>query len=133
MFVLMVAELPPALSEAPPELSRRARLGNRFQYWCGHSGTRYLFSAVPFETLADFRSAVAMLAEPTADGRFVAWTVAIIDSAGRLHAKDGSWPLISSAGSIAFVHFLAESDRERQLLVDELFPPALSPTFSLAA
>lgn len=133
MFVLMVAELPPALSEVTPELSRRARLGNRFQYWCGQSGMRYLFSAVPFDTLADFRSAVAILAEPTADGRFVAWAAAIIDSDGRLHATNNSWPEMPPTGSIAFVHFLAESDSERQLLIDEIFPPALSPTFSLAA
>ena len=67
-----------------------------------------MFSAVPYEALTDFRSALAILAEPTADGRFVPWAAAVIDSAGRLHAEDGAWPAMSPRGSVAFVHFLTE-------------------------
>jgi hypothetical protein len=129
----MVAELSPSLSDAAPGLARRAKLGNRFHYWRGRSGERYLFSAVPFETLADFRSAVAMLAEPTGDGRFLAWTVADIDSAGRLRAADGAWPRSMPRGTIAFVHFLAGTADERQDLIDDLFEPAPAPALSLAA
>jgi hypothetical protein len=129
----MVAELIPTLSDTPPELARRTRLGDRFHYWRGRSGARYLFSAVPFDTLTDFRSAVAMLAEPTSDGRFIAWAVADIDSAGRLRDEDGSWPASVPHGSIAFVHFLAGTSGERQDLIGDLFTPAPAPALSLAA
>ena len=129
----MVAELSPLLSDTTPSLARRAKLGDRFRYWSGQSGRRYLFSAVPFEALADFRSAVAILAEAATDGRFIAWAVGVIDSAGRLEADDGSWPAIAPRGSVAFVHFLAETDRERQELFDDLFVAAAPPALSLAA
>lgn len=133
----MVTELLPILSDATPGLARRAKLGDRFRYWRGHSGARYLFSAVPFDTLGDYRSAVAMLAEPTADGSFLAWTAALIDASGRLHA-DTSWPQGVPHGSIAFVHFLTETEAEQHALLDDLFAPAdaaeeEAETFSLAA
>jgi hypothetical protein len=138
MFVLMVAELHPVLSDATPGLARRAKLGDRFRYWRGRSGTRYLFSAVPFETLADYRSAVAILAEPTADGSFLAWTAALIDASGRLDA-DTSWPEGVPYGSIAFVHFLTETESEQRALLGDVFTPAEpaepaeAAKFSLAA
>jgi hypothetical protein len=132
MFVLMVAERLPILSDATPGLARRAKLGDRFRYWRGQSGERYLFSAVPFDTLADYRSAVAILAEPTADGRFLAWTAALIDASGTLNA-DNSWPDGEAYGSIAFVHFLAETETEQRALLGDLFAPAEPAEFSLAA
>lgn len=114
-------------------LARRERFGNRFRHWRGHSGGRYLFSAVPFETLPDFRSAVVILAEPAADGCFFAWSAALIDSTGDLHAVDASWPAYTPQGSVAFVHFLAETDEERQILIDDLFPHLALQEFNLAA
>lgn len=130
----MVAEPLPLLSDAVPVLARRAGLDNRFSYWQGQSGQRYLFSAVPFDALADFRSSVAILAEPTNDGRFIAWSAATIDKAGYLHLLDDAWPVGAAAGTLAFVHFLAETDADRQSLVDDLFPAAqVVPEFSLAA
>ena len=133
MFVLMVAEYSPPLSDPTPGVARRAEFGNRFRHWRGQSGNRYLFSAVPFGTLTDFRSAVAILAEPAADGRFFAWSAALIDSAGDLHAADEPWPATAPKGSMAFVHFLAETDDERQILVDDLFPPTPFQELNLAA
>ena len=129
----MVAEFLPTLSDAAPGLARRAKLGDRFHYWRGRSGDRYLFSAVPFDALADFRSAVTILAEPTPDGRFIAWAVAIVDSAGRLESPDGSWPAGVPHGSVAFVHFLAATDGDRRGLVDDIFAPVEPAAFSLAA
>ena len=131
----MVAELLPILSDATSGLARRAKLGDRFRYWRGRSGAPYLFSAVPFDTLADYRSAVAILAEPTADGSFLAWTAALIDASGRLNA-DSSWPEGVPYGSIAFVHFLAETESEQHALLDDVFAPAepaVAAEFSLAA
>ena len=133
MFVLMVAELLPVLSDPAPGLARRAEFGDRFRYWRGRSGARYLFSAVPFEALADFRQAAAMVAEPMADGGFLAWSAAIIDSAGRLDALDAAWPKSAPAGSVVFVHFLAESDAELEALLGDLFSPEPIAELRLAA
>lgn len=129
----MVAEPLPILSDTVPVLARRARLGNRFRYWRGQTGERYLFSAIPFDTLADFRSTVAILAEPTNGGRFIAWSAAMIDAAGRLCPLDNAWPAAAPAGSFAFVHFLAETDADRQSLVDDLFPGTEPAELSQAA
>jgi hypothetical protein len=119
----MVAELLPFLSDAMPGLARRAKLGDHPVPTAPH-----LFSPMPFEALADFRSALAILAEPTGDGRFVPWAAAVIDSAGRLHAEDGSWPSTAPLGSVAFVHFLDDAESETGALVDEFAagPPALN-------
>lgn len=133
MFVLMVAELLPILSDAAPGLARRAELGDRFRYWRGRSGTRYLFSIVPFDTLKDFRRAAAIVAEPMADGNFLAWTAAIIGSAGSLHALDAAWPDRAPTGSVVFVHFLAESDAELEALLGDLFAPEPADELRLAA
>ncbi|HWB49864.1 MAG TPA: hypothetical protein VG651_12200, partial [Stellaceae bacterium] len=68
----MVAVLPPLLSDQPPEVPQRVGLGDRFHYFRGLSGRRYLFTAVDRRDLPDFRSAVALVAEPAAEGRLAA-------------------------------------------------------------
>jgi len=129
----MVAELLPILSDAATGLSRRAELGDRFRFWRGRSGARYLFSVVPFEALADFRGVAAIVAEPTADGAFLAWSAAIIDSTGRLNTLDAAWPDRTPTGSIVFVHFLAENEAELEALLGDLFPSQPKEEFKLAA
>jgi hypothetical protein len=133
MFVLMVADLLPILSDAAPGLAHRAEFGDRFRYWRGRSGARYLFSKVPFEALVDFRRAAAVMAEPVTDGGFLAWSAAIIDSTGRLDSLDPAWPTSVPAGSVVFVHFLAESDAELEALLGDLFSPEPVGELRLAA
>ena len=119
----MAAERLPLLSEEVSDLARRAGLGDRFLYWRGHSGRRYLFTAIACESLADFRSAVVILAEFRPDGRFVGRTVTALDSAGR------GWPPIVPAGQAAFVHLLATTAEDRRAVLRDLG----STTLSLAA
>jgi hypothetical protein len=123
----MVAELSPFLSDATPGLARRAKLGDR----CPAPTVPRMFSPVPFEALADFRSALAILAEPAGAGRFIPWAVAVIDSAGRLRAEDGSWPSTAPKGSVAFVHFLSDAD-DREM-AEDLIGAAVPAEFNLAA
>ncbi len=104
------------LSEDAPPLARDAGFGYRFRYWRGASGRRYLFSAVPSEALADFRSVVVIYAEPVAEGRLRARALFIIAANGQ---ADGAMPK-RVPGDKAFVHFLAPSDAERAGLVDDL-------------
>jgi hypothetical protein len=87
---------------------------------------------VPFEALADFRRAAAIVAEPVKGG-FIAWSAAIIDSAGRLEALDAAWPANAPAGSVVFVHFLAETDAELEAMLGDLFTPEPAAELRLAA
>jgi hypothetical protein len=128
MFVLMVAVLPNLLSDQPPEVPQRVGLGDRFHYFRGASGRRYLFSAIPADELADFRSAVVLLARRARGGRLSAHWIAILDRFGRPVAERRGLPTVG-ADTIVLVHCLAESDADRRDLVADLDQPA----FALAA
>lgn len=104
------------LSEGVPEPVRLAGYGYRFRYWRGASGRRYLFSAVPSETLVDFSSVVVIHAEPVADGRLRARALFTVGADGQ---ADGSMPK-RVPGDKVFVHFLAPSDAERAHVVEDL-------------
>jgi hypothetical protein len=122
MFVLMVAVAPPLLSDQPPEVPRRAGLGDRFHYFRGASGRRYLFSAVRQEDLGDFRSAVVVLARRQASGRLAAYCTMMLDLFGRPATQDRSRLRSIPADAVALVHLLAESERERHQLIEDLMP-----------
>lgn len=121
----MVVVLPPLLSDQPPEVPQRAGLGDRFHYFRGLSGRRYLFSAVGREELADFRAAVVILAKPAPNGRVSAHWMAVLDAFGRPTGGDRRWPPSLGAGEIVLVHLLSETDRARCDLVADLTPPAV--------
>jgi hypothetical protein len=117
MFVLMVAVVPHLLSDQPPEVPRRAGLGDRFHYFRGATGRRYLFSAVPEADLASFRSAVVVFAAPSAKGRLMATWATVLDRFGRPHGIGGrceaEWPPAVSPGPIVLIHLLSRSEAER--------------------
>jgi hypothetical protein len=104
------------LSEDAPESARNAGLGYRYRYWRGASGRRYLFTAIPSESLADFRSVVVIQAEPVADGRLRARAVYAIGEKGE---TDGVPPR-KAPGDKVFVHFLAASEEERRRIIEDL-------------
>ena len=70
------------LSDDPPWPALDAGYGDRFRYWRGASGRRYLFSLVPAEALFDFRSVVVMVAERQADSRLVGRALIDVDEGG---------------------------------------------------
>ena len=70
------------LSEDAPESARNAGLGYRYRYWRGASGRRYLFTAIPSESLADFRSVIVVHAEPVAGGKLRAHVVYAVGDKG---------------------------------------------------
>jgi hypothetical protein len=116
----MVAAFPPLLSDQPPDLAKRAEFGGRFHYWRGYSGRRYLFSVVPPESLADFRSAVVILAESAGGGRLAARAFATLDDRGRPGRDEGPWPPRLTRGAKVLVHFLAVSDADRRHVIDDM-------------
>jgi hypothetical protein len=130
MFVLMIAGHPLILSDARPTLAMTAGLGDRFHYWRGRSGRRYLFSVVPPESLDDFRSAIVLYAERDPRDRLAAREIVLLDANGRIAGRGGSWRPVVRQGIVTLVHFLAASDADRRRIADDLFPAA---SFSLAA
>jgi len=129
MFVLMVAALPLLISAQPPEVPQRAGLGDRFHYFRGASGRRYLFSTVPRCELADFHSAVVIFAHPTRSGRLAADRITVLDGFGRPSGHDGRWPPTATLGA---VHLLSASDSERHQIVADLSAASL-PADNFAA
>jgi hypothetical protein len=130
MFVLMVAVLPHLLSDQPPEVPQRVGLGDRFHYFRGSSGRRYLFSTVPRDELVDVRSAVVIVARPAGNGRLAAHWITVLDVFGRPAAGDRRWPPAVGAGELILVHLLSADDRGRHDLVADL---SAAPAFALAA
>jgi hypothetical protein len=102
------------LSDDPPEPARNAGFGDRFRYWRGASGRRYLFSLVPADALPDFRSVVVMIAERLADGRLVGRALIDVGEAGCREA------LRFTPGETPFVHFLALTRDARRRLIEDL-------------
>ncbi len=113
----MVAVAPPLLSDRPPEIPQKAGLGDRFHYFRGRSGRRYLFTAVAGDALADFRSVVAMLAEPAPDGRLSARAVVTVDALG---CADRGWPPGDGRQTLCLIHLLAQTEAERRAVVADL-------------
>lgn len=107
-FCSMVTDMS-LLSEDAPESARDVGLGYRYRYWRGASGRRYLFTAIPSESLADFRSVIVIHAAPVAEGRLSARSVYAIGDKGE---TDGAPPR-RAPGDKVFVHFLATTEESR--------------------
>ncbi len=125
----MVAVLPSLLSDQPPEVPQRAGLGDRFHYFRGNSSRRYLFSAIPRDELAYFRSAVVILARRARGGRVAAHWIAVLDRFGRPIGDALHGLPVVGAETMILVHCLSASEAERFDLVADLSAPA----FALAA
>jgi hypothetical protein len=105
-----------AIPAGKPETTRALGSGNRFHYWRGKSGRRYLFSAVPEEALKDLSSVVVLFADGEPADPRAAW-VGEIDGFGR---PRGRALAELRERAVAFVHFLARNDAERRAVLDDL-------------
>lgn len=91
-------------------------LSERYHYWCGRSGRRYLFSAVTANDLLDFTAAVVVLARR--DGAAVTGEEAmVLDGEGR---KQLEARLAVDPGIAAFIHLLSPTDAARRATIDDL-------------
>lgn len=94
-------------------------LGDRYRYFHGRSGRRYLFSAVSIDSLDDYRNAVLVL-EPRAAPQGeteVAW-IGEIDRYGTRRGKPLSPTRLKRMR--AYVHLLASVARDRRDVLDDL-------------
>ena len=108
----MVAGSPHLLCDEMPAFAELAGLGDRFRYWRGASGRRYLFTIVAPESLSDFPHAVGMLAEQLPDGRIAAREVF------QIGAADG--PARPHGADVALVHLLAVTVADRRRVIEDL-------------
>jgi hypothetical protein len=103
--------------DGSPLSARALGLADRFRYWRGASGRRYLFSAIGADALDDLVNVVVLTTVDGPEGNDrVAW-VGEIDENG-----DRSGRVIADAAGRArtFVHFLASTGPERQAILRDL-------------
>lgn len=93
-------------------------MADRFHYWCGASGRRYLFTAVPAESLGDFCHAIAVLAAPDGTGALSGRAVSLVETPG--DALSLAAALTADPRLVAFVHLLAPTAGEREAVLDDL-------------
>ncbi|MGQ7791706.1 hypothetical protein ACUN0C_04775 [Faunimonas sp. B44] len=94
-------------SSSIPQIAREAGLLDRYRYWIGRSGARYLFTRTEAEDLPNWEGTVAILA----DGDAVTWVGPAAET-----------PAETTAGCAVFVHFLASSPAERTRIIQDLAP-----------
>jgi len=101
MFVPMIAEPAHRLSERPAELQPHARgFGDRFFYFRGISGRRYLFTHIDPADLADFTD--------RADGQPAIRSVGLGANAPQTPGRE------------VLVHLLAADESERRTVLEDL-------------
>jgi hypothetical protein len=91
-----------------PRVLGDAPMGDRFRYWYGRSGRRYLFSAVAPGDVADLDGVVVLVAGGAAD---------------RPEHVGLNLPVGVPAGAV-YVHLLAETDAARADIIADLAPRA---------
>lgn len=91
-----------------PRVLDDAPIGDRFRYWYGRSGRRYLFSAVAASDVADLDGGVVLVAGGAAD---------------RPEHVGLDLPAGVPTGAV-YVHLLAETDAARADIIADLAPRA---------
>ena len=105
-----------AMNDIPTSV-RKTDFGERFQYWTGASGRRYLFSAVRVEDLADFADAVVVIAARAGSKSLRDLWIGETDGNGDLHGRARRR---RAKGALAFVHLLSPHRHERRAIIDDL-------------
>lgn len=104
-----------------PQSAASIGQGERFRYWQGASGRRYLFSRVEVDELATFDHAVAILMGST--GADVRARVGVIADDGGFQGTAGhgmAGHLALEGVEYAYVHLLARDAEARAAVVDDI-------------
>jgi len=96
-------------------------MADRFRYFVGGSGRRYLFTAVDVAEFGDFASGILLLARPSEDG-VEARLVVPFGGGGEPAASVCRKAIGRSGPDRAYVHLLAETPGERRAVVFDLCP-----------
>jgi hypothetical protein len=102
-----------------PRTARSIGLGDRFRYWRGASGRRYLFSLMPADVLDDLHNVVLIEAtlSPCEPEPKPVW-IGEVDTGGEKHG----WALSASSGRLTrtFAHFIDGSEQDRHAAMLDL-------------
>lgn len=106
-------------ADGTPGVAQMAGLDDRFHFWRGASGRRYLFTEVAPENLRHFENVVVLLAEVTRSGRPIAASASVIEA--RLFEGAALFRELAASSRLRpFVHFLATTPRARRGIVADL-------------
>lgn len=117
MLTMDVEIRDPAMGDEAPKAAEALGLGDRYRYFRGRSGRRYLFTAVPAEALADYRGAVVVMEPTTPDSRMKPW-FGEIDRHGKRRGR--AIPRSRLRRMRIFVHLLAKRAQDRRQVLDDL-------------
>jgi hypothetical protein len=123
MFSLETTMCRPAFMTAgSPDSARAIGLADRFRYWSGASGRRYLFSSVAADTLDDLAEAVLLIVvEPDGEAAHgeprLVW-IGDIDRDGVRHGR--SLGPIPTERTRCWAHFLARDEEARAAILADL-------------
>ena len=102
-----------------PRLATQCELGDRFRYWRGVSGRRYLFTAMDASEIRDIRGAVVMLAVRDGVDGFRSVDVVAPGDPGEADAAGVAARLAADPLLFGFVHFLADRAVQRRSIIDD--------------
>ncbi|NNF76751.1 MAG: hypothetical protein HKN05_01860 [Rhizobiales bacterium] len=102
--------------------SETLRLGGRFHYWSGQSGSRYIFSIYKPGSCPPLPGAVYVIANKRPDGSRDALAIGRFPSLWECAGREAAKLIRASGGDEVHVHLLAENDREAEDIVCDLKP-----------
>ena len=109
-----------------PRFVVRCGLDDRFRYWAGASGHRYLFTAIDGEELASFSTGVALLVRENSPGHAEAVEAVNLAESGSMAAFELASRLAADPRLTAYVHLLADRESARHALIADLTAPRRS-------
>ncbi len=103
-----------------PEAAKAIGLNERFLYWRGASGKRYLFTAVAIDSIDDFREAVVLFVSNARKRTPRVLWVGAVDEGGIEKADSLSRRKYRLPIKRAFIHLLASNPDDRRAVIDDL-------------
>lgn len=103
-----------------PRFASQCGVGDRFRYWLGSSGQRYLFTAMTAAEITGIEGAVVVFAERDKAGGYRGVDLFVPGDPGELPMGATANRLVSNPNLVAFVHLLAEDAGARAGVVSDL-------------
>ena len=101
---------------SPASINNDPHFNDRFWYWYGASGNRYIHSVYPAKACPVMPRAVYLSVRRLSDDRFVPLSIEIADAVSLL---TNAYVACDGADEV-HVHLLAEGDREARSICDDL-------------
>ena len=103
-----------------PHAARAIGQKDRYSYWRGASGKRYLFTAVPADTVDDFHNGVVLFVANARNAARRILSVGMVDNGQITEMKARGRKAAKRRPRQAFVHLLAASPEERREVIADI-------------